>query len=319
MLLYWYDRSLPLYFLYRYIIKRPFQSTTDDDNDPSIQPPPKKRSRGQNKYRPLIKIPFSSQLCPTFHIGSHKKCNYGEKCRYLHDILQYIQLKPPDIGSSCYTYDTYGYCPSGVACRYGNSHIDQKEGINIIDKDKYKPDQVSTKVMNTIPRTLQEQLRKKKIPFPRTDLFLKTISTIKPSTITAIPMATTVTTIPHDDIPLDSECSSNVCSKDDSQLEEKLEDAVVMIEKDNVILDKVPKQIDNEGSTHIDRDGLDLDVEGVASNQLSHPLGPVTDEDIIKLRPSEKKRIDFKDKLYLAPLTTVSIIITINYYYYYYY
>ncbi len=34
-------------------------------------------------------------------------------------------------------------------------------------------------------------------------------------------------------------------------------------------------------------------------------LGPVTDEDLIKLRSGEKKKIDWKNKLYLAPLTTV--------------
>nr|XP_019957456.1 PREDICTED: tRNA-dihydrouridine(47) synthase [NAD(P)(+)]-like isoform X2 [Paralichthys olivaceus] len=33
-------------------------------------------------------------------------------------------------------------------------------------------------------------------------------------------------------------------------------------------------------------------------------VGPLTDVDIIKLRPCEKKQVDFRDKLYLAPLTT---------------
>lgn len=33
-------------------------------------------------------------------------------------------------------------------------------------------------------------------------------------------------------------------------------------------------------------------------------IGPLMDTDIIKLRPCEKKQVDFKDKLYLAPLTT---------------
>ncbi|KFB39312.1 AGAP009171-PA-like protein [Anopheles sinensis] len=37
----------------------------------------------------------------------------------------------------------------------------------------------------------------------------------------------------------------------------------------------------------------------------SKPTGPVTDEDLIKLRSAERKRIDFRDKLYLSPLTTV--------------
>lgn len=34
-------------------------------------------------------------------------------------------------------------------------------------------------------------------------------------------------------------------------------------------------------------------------------LGPVADNDLIKLRQSEKKKIDWKDKLFLSPLTTV--------------
>ncbi|XP_053190253.1 tRNA-dihydrouridine(47) synthase [NAD(P)(+)]-like [Scomber japonicus] len=33
-------------------------------------------------------------------------------------------------------------------------------------------------------------------------------------------------------------------------------------------------------------------------------IGPLTDTDVIKLRACEKKQVDFKDKLYLAPLTT---------------
>ncbi|XP_017275478.1 tRNA-dihydrouridine(47) synthase [NAD(P)(+)]-like [Kryptolebias marmoratus] len=33
-------------------------------------------------------------------------------------------------------------------------------------------------------------------------------------------------------------------------------------------------------------------------------VGPLTDADIIKLRPGEKKQVEFQDKLYLAPLTT---------------
>lgn len=37
---------------------------------------------------------------------------------------------------------------------------------------------------------------------------------------------------------------------------------------------------------------------------LVKTVGPLTDVDVIKLRPCEKKQVDFQDKLYLAPLTT---------------
>ena len=40
-------------------------------------------------------------------------------------------------------------------------------------------------------------------------------------------------------------------------------------------------------------------------NNDEKKLGPITDEDLIKLRTGEKKKIDWKNKLYLAPLTTV--------------
>uniref|UniRef100_A0A673L0A3 tRNA-dihydrouridine(47) synthase [NAD(P)(+)] n=1 Tax=Sinocyclocheilus rhinocerous TaxID=307959 RepID=A0A673L0A3_9TELE len=46
---------------------------------------------------------------------------------------------------------------------------------------------------------------------------------------------------------------------------------------------------------------------GDASDGADAPVktvGPITDADIIKLRPCEKKQVDFRDKLYLAPLTT---------------
>jgi tRNA-dihydrouridine synthase 3 len=39
--------------------------------------------------------------------------------------------------------------------------------------------------------------------------------------------------------------------------------------------------------------------------KLEKPIGYAPEEDLIKLRPQEKKKLDFKDKLYLAPLTTV--------------
>lgn len=38
---------------------------------------------------------------------------------------------------------------------------------------------------------------------------------------------------------------------------------------------------------------------------VEKPMGSVTDEDLIKPRPEEKKTIDFRNKLFLSPLTTV--------------
>ncbi len=41
-------------------------------------------------------------------------------------------------------------------------------------------------------------------------------------------------------------------------------------------------------------------------NQEEKKTGSLIDDDLIKLRSSERKQIDWKNKLYLAPLTTVN-------------
>ncbi|XP_023265691.1 tRNA-dihydrouridine(47) synthase [NAD(P)(+)]-like isoform X2 [Seriola lalandi dorsalis] len=52
---------------------------------------------------------------------------------------------------------------------------------------------------------------------------------------------------------------------------------------------------------------LSTEAETQSSPDKQPPVktvGPLTDADVIKLRPCEKKQVDFQDKLYLAPLTT---------------
>ena len=140
---------------------------------PSPLPPSKKRKqRGQNKYRPPIKLKFSEQLCPSLHGHGHV-CNFGNHCRYSHNIEGFLKSKPPDIDTHCYMYETYGCCPSGIACRYGNSHI-SSEGKNLINHNIFVDDR-PTSVSNVLLKSLQEELRKKKKTFPRTSN-LKTLS-----------------------------------------------------------------------------------------------------------------------------------------------
>lgn len=53
-----------------------------------------------------------------------------------------------------------------------------------------------------------------------------------------------------------------------------------------------PIQLDNVGG------------EGTGQGSPVATCGPLTDEDVVRLRPCEKKRLDISGKLYLAPLTT---------------
>lgn len=66
--------------------------------------------------------------------------------------------------------------------------------------------------------------------------------------------------------------------------------------------EKLVKHLDkrNKGSIKKSTDETANNTENVTTNS-----GVVTDEDLIKLLQREKKRIDWRDKLYLSPLTTV--------------
>lgn len=68
--------------------------------------------------------------------------------------------------------------------------------------------------------------------------------------------------------------------------------------KNNDSYKKLEKQKQIEKKAESESDKCDDTSTQVTS-------GCVTDEDVVKLRLEEKKKIDWKDKLYLSPLTTV--------------
>ncbi|KAL5493413.1 hypothetical protein EMCRGX_G014591 [Ephydatia muelleri] len=155
----------------QYVLKRPLQEPETDD-DESQPPPGKRKKRGQNKQRPRAIIPYSQLLCPKLH-SAHggEGCRYGDKCRYLHDVARYMAVKPPDIGDRCYVYDTFGKCGYGAACRFALSHL-TPDFANVVNEALYDPNRPSP-LVNAVPKGLQENLRKKRFAFPRSDAFLR--------------------------------------------------------------------------------------------------------------------------------------------------
>uniref|UniRef100_A0A8B9PZE9 tRNA-dihydrouridine(47) synthase [NAD(P)(+)] n=1 Tax=Apteryx owenii TaxID=8824 RepID=A0A8B9PZE9_APTOW len=182
------------------------------------EPVERKRARGQNKSRPCMKPNHyeKSRLCPSVTQGCAEKCYFGSRCRFLHDIDEYMAVKPADLGQNCVLFETFGKCIYGVTCRFAQAHLG--DGYqNIINMDLAKQWEGKSLVRNNLSKDLQNQLRKKKFSFEKADEYLR-----------------------H------------------------------------------PKPAGSPIKT----------------------VGPVTDEDIIKLRPCEKKKLEIQGKLYLAPLTT---------------
>lgn len=194
---------------------------------------PKIKKKGQNKSRPkAYRDEIDSKPCPSIvnvvSAEEKKECNFN-KCKYIHNPLDYLKGKPKDIGDVCHLFNLRGRCPRGLSCRYGSSHITE-EGFNKIDQEKVAQWKEDTR--NFLQQSLQNQLQKKKYDFNFSERLVK-----------------------H----LDSRKKPN----EDKEPSEKTEEKPVKTS------------------------------------------GVVTDEYLIKLLPREKKLIDWKDKLYLSPLTTV--------------
>ncbi|XP_058609411.1 tRNA-dihydrouridine(47) synthase [NAD(P)(+)]-like isoform X2 [Onychostoma macrolepis] len=242
---------------------RPRQSRDEPDGDseePAAEPEQKrvrldsdgdkKKMRGQNKSRPHKK-PQSyedKRLCPSIVQERDSKCFYGDKCRFLHDVSEYMSTKAADLGDQCYLFSSFGRCQYGVTCRFAKAHT-SPELKNLTDEDLCRRWAGQHTVRNLLDKELQRRLRKKQERFPGTEAYLKTVSRGK---------------------------KAELKSADESHAESR-------------------SGAGDAANGPETKDGADPAVKTV---------GPITDADIIKLRPCEKKQVDFRDKLYLAPLTT---------------
>ena len=154
----------------RYIRKREelYPSNPSDE-----APPPPKKRRGQNKCRPHMKpVPASQQLCHSVRQGA--ECSFGQTCRFSHDVAAYMSAKPPDIGTTCLFYQQWGRCPFGLTCRFGAEHT-SPQYTNIVDADKMAAVGAACNVRNVITKELQEDLRRRRVVFPRSEAYLKTL------------------------------------------------------------------------------------------------------------------------------------------------
>lgn len=99
---------------------------------------------------------FTVKLCSSVSRG--EQCQYGDTCRFGHDVAGYMAQKLPDLGSSCFLFEKYGKCPYGLSCRFGSSHIDLNTMACIV-----KPDWIEMEPeINVLSKHLQTLLRKRK-------------------------------------------------------------------------------------------------------------------------------------------------------------
>jgi tRNA-dihydrouridine synthase 3 len=117
-------------------------------------------------------------------------CPYGAGCKYSHDAKSWYDMRPLDIGADCYLFDTYGYCPFGISCRFCSKHVSLCENNtfeNLVNNAKLgnleKEKVLTCKIYNVLGNELKNKLWKRKYDFNLSNTIVNTINKYVSSSI----------------------------------------------------------------------------------------------------------------------------------------
>ncbi|XP_032992602.1 tRNA-dihydrouridine(47) synthase [NAD(P)(+)]-like isoform X1 [Lacerta agilis] len=263
------------------------KSLPEEESRTAKEPRGQKRARGQNKGRPCMKPTHyeKNRLCPSVVQERAEKCFFGSRCRFLHSVKEYMATKPPDLGDSCILFQMFGRCMYGVTCRFAAAHLG-KDYENVINEGLLKQREGKPPaVRNSLDKDLQQQLRKKKFPFDKSNQYLGRLA--KPNHAKG---AGSQAAVAHPTVGREAADSSG--SPGSVDLKAAGEEVA-----------KVGSSSPEAGPTVEEPESASQPLAAMESALKTS--GVVTDEDLVKLRPCEKRKLDLREKLYLAPLTTL--------------
>ncbi|XP_027353940.1 tRNA-dihydrouridine(47) synthase [NAD(P)(+)]-like isoform X2 [Abrus precatorius] len=279
-----------------------------NDNKTSVLAKEKKSKR-QLKRERRQEQKSARNLCPEIaKTGDVNSCPYKDKCRFSHDLEGFKAQKPGDLEGECPFFKSGGSCPYGLACRFSSTHHDGVPSANLNGLKKGSE-------VNGLSKDVQKLLWKNKMRFLKADTQLKSLSL----------------SVPHRSKRNDLESKdgddsgSNKCIQSDdsgscvvtSESGPKLECPAEAIKDDDIdgnfksdVLcpQKRRKTTENCGPHETENEGVSVteQIVDIKSEQEAGTDAIAPENDLsLKLHAREKKLIDFREKLYLAPLTTV--------------
>ncbi|KAL2927927.1 tRNA-dihydrouridine(47) synthase [NAD(P)(+)]-like [Bienertia sinuspersici] len=294
-------------------------SIKDDDNGKSDSSKAdngivkEKKSKRQLKRERREERMSALNLCPA--VGKTEdisSCSYGDKCRFSHDLEAYKSQRPADLEGECPFITAQKPCPYALTCRFYGTHKDvPNENLDALKEGSE---------VNMLKKDVQKLLWKNKMKFPKSNAALKQLG-IEGKGHTRVKDSDNENLVPN--ISNGSHCSVDIgCEKYDSAdkqvdpsagiPEEPSKDGTVGTD-DRRPLKKAKSNDDMIDNSNDVNNGTSLSASGEGclkdstedkSQSTNDYLPPETDA-CSKLHPRERKLIDFRGKLYLAPLTTV--------------
>ncbi|CAK9315945.1 unnamed protein product [Citrullus colocynthis] len=290
-------------------------STAKNDGNDKAAPSSlvkEKKSKRQLKRERRQEQKSTRHLCPEIaKTGDVSSCRYSDKCRFSHDIEAFKSQKPADLEGECPFSGAEQLCPYGLACRFAGTH---KEGVPAGSSVTLK----KCSEMNGLNKDIQKLLWKNKMKFPKADSKLKELGLLAHGKSKLRFKEDKEHAVSNGSVVADRTCCSEVNNDLDADLEISVEVPEENGQKEGTFSSdesrplKKAKSLSSENShpDQIDNRACMID-ETIGEGHTSIKSEVVNDSELLdsdaSLKPHsrEKKLIDFRDKLYLAPLTTV--------------
>ncbi|XP_068646703.1 tRNA-dihydrouridine(47) synthase [NAD(P)(+)]-like isoform X2 [Aristolochia californica] len=265
-----------------------------------------KKSKRQQKRERKQEQKSVLHICPDVaRSGTASTCRYGGTCRFSHDLEAYKAQKPEDLEGNCPFLSLNAPCPYGIACRFAGTHVESVSVENLKSSE-----------MNGLKKDLQKLLWKNKKSFPRADIQLNElglqvkdyIKERKKKAHEDIDQSNLNGENQHQNdngVEIMSECTDkagdfqDMCTEKESIEDTRLPDEAHPLKKAKTVADVkcCMTQRDDEGIVESEEAGF--------KDTISNDFCMMESDSSLKLNAREKKLIDFRGKLYLAPLTTV--------------
>lgn len=148
-----------------------------------------KKQKGQNHSRNFGSSRDKTPLCGTralFNEFAAKECNFGEKCKFEHDLRRYLKEGRREdlttLNGQCPVFEVKGYCHLGWKCRFVGSHSEERtteDGRSelILKEDEERKAKVAdledeVDVVNVVAKEVKFGLSRRKIGTPRSDQYM---------------------------------------------------------------------------------------------------------------------------------------------------